>query len=402
MVDQLNYTNILKKDYNFFSLRYFFGFGDDNYSSDPIRIIKLLYGLICFILNLLIVISLFKKKKLKFSIGLLLTGNILIMNFIHTFSYSFEWILKEKDNQHIKTLYILENGQYFNGENFRLLNSTKYYEIGGLLIGNKEHLGACKTQGFFLTFSAMSQDILINIFFFIINQTKIPSKRIIIIILISLGYCFPLLISFIYLCIQGLGINDKYCYIAKFDVEPNEEYPYKFKKSFPFLVFFIYGIRTINLGISVYLLYKIIKYVRENHLEKNYIFKSSAILITQVMIISIGLIYRLSSSINEKFSRTFSSIFLCINTLDGVLFPLSYSLTNNIYPNLFFRHSTKDGIPGSLEDDLEIFHQRNSNNNRDSNNSNYRSSAPKSFDTIDIKDDNNFDLSYDNSVNVQT
>ena len=207
MVDQLNYTNILKKDYNFFSLRYFFGIGDDNYSYDSIRIIKLLHVLINIILNLIIIISIFKKKKEKFSVALILTGNVLLINLIHTFSYSFEWVLKEEDHHHIKTLYIIENGEHFNKDNYRLLNSKKYYEVGGLLVGNIEHLGACKTQGFFLIFSAISQDILINIFFYIINLPKIPSKRKITIFLILLGYCFPLFISFFMLYIEGLGIN---------------------------------------------------------------------------------------------------------------------------------------------------------------------------------------------------
>jgi hypothetical protein len=391
MVDQLNYTNILKKDYNFFSLRYFFGIGDDNYSYDSIRIIKLLHVLINIILNLIIIISIFKKKKEKFSVALILTGNVLLINLIHTFSYSFEWVLKEEDNHHIKTLYIIENGEHFNGDNYRLLNSKKYYEVGGLLVGNIEHLGACKTQGFFLIFSAISQDILINIFFYIINLPKIPSKRKITIFLILLGYCFPLLISFFMLYLEGLGINDKYCYIAKFDVNPDDDNPYKFKKIFPLLVYIIYGIRTSNLVISIFLLYKIIKYVKDNRLKKTYILKSSAILIVQVTIISIGLIYRLSSSINEDFSRKFSNIFLCINTLDGVLFPLSYSLSNKVF-KILFRSQSKDSDLDSIDEDLDIFNQKKDQNNSDSNISR-NSSTQKSFALFDIKDDNNFELS---------
>ena len=56
MVDNLNYTNILKSNYSFFSTKYFFGLGDDNYSYDLVRIIKLFFILISFILNLLIII----------------------------------------------------------------------------------------------------------------------------------------------------------------------------------------------------------------------------------------------------------------------------------------------------------------------------------------------------------
>jgi hypothetical protein len=65
MVDIFNSTNINKVGYNFYKPKYFFGFGDADYPSDVVRIIKLLYILISFILNLLIFISLLKRKKKK-------------------------------------------------------------------------------------------------------------------------------------------------------------------------------------------------------------------------------------------------------------------------------------------------------------------------------------------------
>lgn len=59
----LNYTNILLgNNYNFYRAAYFFGFGDNNYSSDSVRFVKLLYILISLILNSLIIISIKKKK----------------------------------------------------------------------------------------------------------------------------------------------------------------------------------------------------------------------------------------------------------------------------------------------------------------------------------------------------
>lgn len=157
----LNYTNILSgNNYNFYRAAYFFGFGDDNYSFDSVRLIKLLYILISLILNSLIIISTIKKKKSKYSIGLLLTGNILFINFIHTFSYSFEWVLKEPNNN--RTLYISKDGEVLNSNKSLV---SDYYEVGGLLVGNMNKIGACVTQGFVLVFSAICQDILINIFF---------------------------------------------------------------------------------------------------------------------------------------------------------------------------------------------------------------------------------------------
>ena len=389
MVDILNYENILKKNYSFYKSKYFFGIGDEDYSTDPIRIVKLLYILISFILNLLIIISILKKKGKKISIAVILTGNILIINFIHTFSYSFEWILKEEsEGFNNKTVYLGKDGYIYNTNYTKLNENTTYYEVGGLLINNLENLGCCKTQGFFLIFSAISQDILINLFFFILNQPKIPSKKIVIILVIIIGYCIPLIISFIYLLINGIGINDKFCYIKKFYIDENNSYnPYKYYQNFPLLIYILYGFRTTNLSISLFLLCKIIKYVRANKLKRLYILKSSTILVIQVITILMGLIYRIGCSINENFSRNFTNIFLCVNTVDGILFPLSYSLSNSIYSNLFNRNSSKDSIE-SLSDEQDD----ECNNDNAFNIS--RSNSEKNFAMVDINDNNNFDLSY--------
>ena len=45
-----------------------------------------------FILNLLIIMSILKRKKKKFSIAFNLIGNILIINFIHTLTYILNWV----------------------------------------------------------------------------------------------------------------------------------------------------------------------------------------------------------------------------------------------------------------------------------------------------------------------
>ena len=396
MVDILYYENILKKNYNFYKSNYFFGIGDEDYSADPIRIVKLLYILISFILNLIIIISILKKKRKKFSIALILTGNILIINFIHTFSYSFEWILKEENNNNNeynnKTVYLGEDGYIYN-TNSTKLKDIIYYEVGGLLINNLENLDVCTTQGFFLIFSAISQDILINLFFFILNQPKIPSKKIIRILVILIGYCIPLIISLIYLFKDGLGINDKFCYIKKFDVVANNSNnPYKYNQSFPILVYILYGFRTANLFISLFLLYKIIKYVRANKLKRIYILKSSAILVIQVITILMGLIYRISSSIDENFARKFTNIFLCVNTLDGIFFPLSYSLSNGIYSNFFNsnRYSTKDSLESLSDEQDDECNECNNDNNLNAS----VSTSEKNFAMVDINDNNNFDISY--------
>lgn len=391
MVDILNYTNIRKRNYTFYSSKYFFGFGDDNYSCDPVRIIKLLYIFISFILNILIIIYILTRQKKKFSTALILTGNILLMNFIHTFTYSFEWILKEDDDEKIKALYILEDGTVLNNNTIEYKN---YYQIGGLLIGNPDNMNVCKLQGFILVFSALSQDILINIFFMIINFANIPSKICIRLTVLILGYGFPFLTAVIYLFIDGYGINDKFCYIKKFKFEKSikslNEVTYKYNNSqFHTLVYLTYSFRTINLIIGLYSIVKIISYVRKNKLRNIYIFKSSSILIIQVITILVGIIYRFSGATHESFSKKFINVFLCINTLDGILFPLSYSLSNGVYKYLFCRKKMKDSIESFLDDQDDFI-------NSDSLNTLIRkvSTKEKTFAMIDIKDANNFDLSY--------
>lgn len=403
MVDELNYTNILKSNYSFFSAKYFFGLGYNNYSYDPVRIFKLLNILISFILNLLIIIFLIIRKKKKFSIALALTGNILIINFMHTLSFSFEWILKE-NNDNIKSLHIIKNGTVINND----YNNTfpNYYQIGGLLVGNPSNFKVCKFQAFFLIFSALAQDVLIIIFFYIINLTNVPNKNKIKLFIIF-GYFFPLIVAGIYLLIGGLGLNDKYCYIQKFEYDKVENcsnliynnidniscnVKYKFSKTkFRLLINFIYGLRGINLIISSYFLYKIIQYVKLNKLKNMYILKLSAILIVQVITIFLGLIYRIGSSFDEKFSRNFANIFLCLNTLDGILFPLSYSLSNGVYRTLFCsnRKDSKESLSDD-QDELMSFGSGSSFLILPS------PTREKTFAMIDVKDDNNFDLSYAN------
>ena len=102
-----------------------------------------------------------------------------------------------------------------------------------------------------------------------------------------------------------------------------------------------------------------------------------------------GLIYRISSSIDENFARKFTNIFLCVNTLDGIFFPLSYSLSNGIYSNFFNsnRYSTKDSLE-SLSDEQDDEYN-NDNNLNDS-----VSTSEKNFAMVDINDNNNFDISY--------
>ena len=100
--------------------------------------------------------------------------------------------------------------------------------------------------------------------------------------------------------------------------------------------------------------------------------------------VSIGIIYRISHIIADNNNIIFSTIFLIINTLDGIFFPLSYSLSNGIYTDLFCHNFNNDSSLSIYDDTDEI-------NNR----SIFNSKDEKSFAMVDLKEDNNnFDISY--------
>ena len=74
-------------------------------------------------------------------------SNILLINFVHTFSYLYEWILQNVNNN--SSLYINNNGIKCVKQD---CNNSDYNRIGGLLVGNMDNMTACKTQAFFLVF----------------------------------------------------------------------------------------------------------------------------------------------------------------------------------------------------------------------------------------------------------
>ena len=353
--------------YNFFSINDFFGF------NDSIRLIKIINIFTSFILNLLIVISLLKRKRQKYknTIAFNLVGNILLINFIHTVTYILNWVTN------------INNAYTFK-------KNKNEYKVGGLLIGSpRKNFFVCQIQGFLLVYSSLSQDISIIIFFYLVNKTSIPSKLNIQLKLLILGHLLPFLLGVIYLIIGGIGLNDRYCYIKKFEFVNKDSNPdYSLYDNFRALIIIIYTIRGINLVISVYLLIIINKYVKKHHLTRTYILKTSSILIVQIVTITIGFIYRVSHIISNDINKIISDIFLCINTLDGILFPLSFSLSNDIYHYLFSDQKYNDSL-----DSLMIADELKDNNIISSSDS----SSPKNNNTfamIDIKDENNFDLSY--------
>ena len=355
--------NICFGNYSLFSTKSFLGL------DDPIRFVKIIYMLINFILNSIIILVIFIRKKKKYAAGIELTSNLLVVNFIHTLSYLIEWVIKSDDVK---------------------VKITNEYYVGGLLIGNLKNLSMCNIQGFLLICSSISQDCLINVFFYLVNRSSPPSLLYIRVSVI-MGYVFPFLFAILYLSLGAIGINDRFCYVKKFkfDLVNDNYYEYFYDKSFEIYVSIIYIFRAINLGISIYLFIKILKYVKDNNINKKYILKSSMILIIQIATLSLGLIYRLSAVFrSNSFSESFSGVFLLVNTIDGILIPLSYSLSNGIYSILYYRIIKRGSVSDNSDDTEEGIDQKGMEESMTSKND-----KDKTFAMLEIKNNNNFDLS---------
>ena len=383
-VDEFNPANI-ENGMNYKFDKYFF-------SGDKIRAVIIVYIIISLIFNVLYLISFISilRRKPKKRIHLILMSNILLINFVHTFSYLYEWILQNVNNN--SSLYIDNNGIKCVKQDCK---NSDYNRIGGLLVGNMDNMTACKTQAFFLVFSSLSQDIIINIFFYLINKTNKLKQKIIIRFLIGAGYVFPIVFAVIYLVIGAFGLNDKFCFIKKFDFDEDikltkeNQTKYKLDKKYIPLICLFYLIRIINIVISGGFLYKIVNYVAKNKLRKMYIFKSFSFLFVQIITIIIGIIYTLGGMINTKFGRNFVDVYLIVNTIDGVIFPLASYFANKMY-KLLCRNDDGDYS-------IDLLSSDSTDNDVTTNNMTLQNQtkAEDKTGTTNIRDTrNNFDLTY--------
>ena len=375
MVDEFNSTNIEHGNYTFDTSKYFF-------SGDKTHVVILIYIIISFVFNLLFFIY-FIIGKTKKRINLILMGNILLINFIHTFSYLYEWILQNMDGKN--SLYIDKDGKKCGESD---CNNSNYSEIGGLLVGNMGHMEACKTQAFFLVFTSLSQDILILILFYMINKSTRLSKAKTCIFL-SVGYLCSFIISIIYLSVNGLGLNDKYCFIKKFIFDEKQlDKPYQMHSYFILMIIIYYLIRLIFIIISCILLYKIVQYIKKNEYGKGYLIRLSSFLLLQIFSIAFGIMYRIGGMINEKFSRDFVDIFLIVNNLDALVFPLFSFFSNNMYLNLCGKKKNDELENVFMLQDNDVTTNPNATmNNQTRNNDKSGISTPNG-------NNNNFEVSY--------
>ena len=331
--------NIKNPDYNLFSVQDFFGFHSFT------RMTILIFILISFILNIFILLSIIRSKRRKVSIGLFLLSSILIINFIHILSYLPEWVIKEKKIGN-ETKDISEKAKLFN-------NGT--INVGGLLVGNLNSLGWCKAQSILLIISSISQDILINIFYFVINMSSQPKVKNIFLISLILGIIFPLILSLIYLLVDALGINDHTCYVKKFEFtnpEPNKDIIYSEYSNYTDYSFLIIFIKFISLIYSLFLLVKIIKYIKLQKLKFCIVLKFFIYLFVQIFSIIIGIGYSVISILNMKLGEKLSDIYIILNCIDSILFPIFYSLSYGVYKHLCFKHICSGFDDEEDEDDF--------------------------------------------------
>jgi hypothetical protein len=305
-----NYSLLTSKD--------FFG------GTDPIRIIIIIYIILSLVLNTIIflVIGLSSKRKKKFNLplGIWVMLGVLIMNFFHTFSYFFEWVIKTD----VKTELIKIDGDDVN--------------IGGLLVGNPNNFVGCLTQGFLLIFTSISQDFLINIFFYLVNSTsetiEIIEKKAKLYIIIF-GLMFPFAFTLFLRIMGALGLNDEFCYVTKFGFTiENNKVKYSEFRGFQVYVMIVYLIRIVNFIFTFYFLRKIWIYVKQQKKNRIYLFKSIFIPILQLFTIGIGVLYRFINLGSKHLSVVLAGPYLILNTADGVLFPIGFALQNDIFIQL--------------------------------------------------------------------
>lgn len=321
--------NISEADYSLMTVKDFFG------GTDKTRIVIIIYIFLSFLLNAINFtftgINIYKKKEI--TMGIIVVCSLLFVNLLHTFAYLFEWVIKKG----IDIVVIIDE----KGKS----------EVGGLLNGNPNHFFSCYAQAFILISSSISQDFIINIFFYMVSSNKSKFKLILSkICLLIFGFIFPIGFTLFYYFIGALGLNDEFCYVTKFyfKIYDDNHVEYFIFKKFQFWVIIVYAIRVLNFFVTFFFLIKIIIFIKKEKLDKVYIFKSVIIPIIQLFTIFIGVIYRLLNLSSFETSAKISWLYLILNTSDGVFFPLIFLFQNNIFTNI--KHYINDDIKAISSD----------------------------------------------------
>ena len=269
------------------------------------RITIISFTIFSFILNLMICISIFLSRNKNVSIIIRLTLSILITNFIHVLSYIFQWVT-------CKTEITNKN------------DIIEKYETNLLF-----NYSFCEVQAFMILVSSLSQDYLIIIFFFMVNNKEIINIKYINFFNL-LGILFPIILSVVFLLNNALGINDDFCYIKKLDNFYVEEKSniYIFFDDYDIYAIIVYSLRGTSLLVSLFLFVKIVIYIRKEK-SHNY-FKKLSILIIQLFKLFVIIIYRIPSLFLAEYPDFLQKLYNILSTVDGVLMPLAFILSNDI------------------------------------------------------------------------
>ena len=293
------------------------------------RSIVLSFCLISLILNLIIIITILLEKNKKISLVMRITQSILIVNFINIFSYSFQWVICKNE--------IESNTD--DGPTFNI----------ALLVGDSNHLFACKIQSFILLASSLSQDYLVILFFFIVNKKNIINTFYINIFIV-LSIFIPLIVSFFYAVFDSFGISEDFCYIKKFKYL--DTYLYEADDNYILSFIPIYGLRIIDFSISMILFIKIYRYIKKEK-SISYIIDKLSMLFIQLFKLFIILFYRITNLFWKEYPKGLKKMYIILSTLDGLLLPLAFSYSNDIFCN-FFNLREKSRKNTDIEKDLDV------------------------------------------------
>ena len=315
-------NNIIENpNYDFLNVEnFFFGF------QDWYRLIIIIYIFLSFLLNLFIFITIFKYKSNKqLSFSGIITCNILIINLVHTLSYIFNWVLK-------------------NDETTTKINNNSI-NVGALLTGNPSDFTLCSIQGYFLIFFSLCQEYLINLLLGYIIWDGKKNKPIFILIFVLLGYVFPVCFVISFAVNDFIGINEKYCFFAKYHINlEKSSVKYENKNGYIYCQIVYFVIRSLNFITTIIFLIKIFFiYKTENNKQKKETLISS--LPTGIVICltsCIEIIFRILFMVSKENESKYIGLYLILNTIDSILLPLSFIIVYKLYQILCCKDNDKD------------------------------------------------------------
>ena len=320
-------NTIRDPNYDFFNAANFLG-------ADYIRIIIIIYIFLSFLLNLFIFFTIFfYKSKKKMSFSGFITCNILIINFLHTLSYIFNWVIKNNETE------------------------TKICKEGALLIGNVSNTALCTFQGCSLIFFSLCQEILNNLLLGYIIFNGKENKPIFILIFALLGYIFPALFVGVFSLFNLIGINEKYCYFAKYTLN-SEKNSFNYEKNINYGVcqVVLFSLRSLNFIATILFLIKSIIYIikvdNKDH-KRETLISSIPTAIVIFLTSFIELIFRILFMISSEIENKYIGTYLILNTIDSIFLPFSFIIEYKLYQFWFCRDNDKNNdLDTSFQDSL--------------------------------------------------